>query len=1500
MADNQNTPGAVQPPTDEDYASEAERLLDQDPEVQGALQKDLAEQAASDKAVSASTPKPVEDTEGFNPWRWVRKAGATTPGGEAPPVRQEDKAQYIGNNNPDAEEGSNLSMAEKMSGQMTAGNLWDTAKGALSKVDQAVTRGVAKAGDAAGRTALEAVAGLSKATGAYKLGRSPEEQQQFLKWYAQSSEDWQAYLPGTDIPLLANKEHLDKWAGKKKDGAYGFVESASQFTAGMAVAGEALGAAKGLPLVGKAFSALNNTKWTKAAIEGAITDATFFDPYEERLSNMLKDGPDYITGPIQDYILRPFKNLAADKEDGKFMARIKATTEGFITGQVMEGLMMTARVMRNKMLLKEGKIAASEHANEIAQLKEEFAHLFSGETKPEHGPAVAKGNTVEIPPEFDIQEVDAKAPEKVANVDDIKPDHVTVVKGEDGKRMVRAIERPQVGPEKHYDIPLDDPEAVDRIWELKRTHKPSETSMTSAVAKDMPKEEWDKVEPLIMPRTVEEYTPINAGKEGITEETAASGNRKARGGGAGTETPNGVRTEDDLGTRPGVGQRPRAKKQVASAGEAQAQAATFNMATENIQKEGAPFLGKEEMKQFNENLGRYTENGDAKGAAETLNDHGFNPGYIQQPEHVVNQIRALTDAASEASTAARSKGRTWEEVRKEAKKIFPELTDDAALRRAAKLFGDNDNLPENLLAMRAWMWHQSKQVAKLSKLASEFPENALVADQHMAALNTLLQVHAYVTGATTRTAQAMNVLAHPLGELTEDLAKARQGADAAAMTSDTVIRGAGDGAAEAAPEAAAKGEARVPPKPLTVADKLQNAVNEGKLSHRAPGTYDIAKSMTKREIQALSRMITMTDGNLEGMLKLINGPKLADVAGNPNVSPEIKKNFGKFINTYRAEALLSSPATQLGNIINNAGLAIKRPLQYFWAGLESGNKALEDEGKDILNGLFVHWHEAASIATKAFKQGRNIFDAGAASIEREGDLLAMDRSNLNFSLQGLGNGAQMLFKMPSRMLMSADEFFKQLSARAYTRAQVFKQARAEGITSASVLAQRASDSMKVAFDPEGGAVFPDAIKYAKDVTFTEDLGPVAQKMADLIQSNEVTKFIIPFFKTPANIFHHAWEEAPVLNLLNKKMVEDLNAGGARAAIARAKSDFGSMMYGMAALMAVNGKLSGGGPSDPALRKQWQAAGNQPYSLRVGDTQVSYRRGDPFSTSLGLVADIVAASGEMDMNTKLSSAALAMTTIANNVTSKTFMAGLSDFLDAVSSGKVQDSSSFMKNAVGSFIPNVLNRGNTDDHVREARTVMDSVLSRMPGTSANLEPRRNLFGEKVMKAPGWSNRTFNPFTFMGAPGKEDVAQELLKLGKAMPMPNTTVQGGRIDLTDRDLWGPDRNGQSPYDRWLEMMNEPPWGAMPLREAVEQVVQNPAYEQATGENAWGPGGQRYMMVAGVVQAYQEAAYKMMLQEYPSLMKATEVDKATTNVGKFMGRKAAQDTQQQLQELLP
>ena len=86
------------------------------------------------------------------------------------------------------------------------------------------------------------------------------------------------------------------------------------------------------PLLGKHSDSLvkGAGKATEAMLAGAITEATVFDPYEERASDFVESIP-ALKNPVTDY-------LKADPEDHEAEARFKRSLEGLGFGALTEGV----------------------------------------------------------------------------------------------------------------------------------------------------------------------------------------------------------------------------------------------------------------------------------------------------------------------------------------------------------------------------------------------------------------------------------------------------------------------------------------------------------------------------------------------------------------------------------------------------------------------------------------------------------------------------------------------------------------------------------------------------------------------------------------------------------------------------------------------------------------------------------------------------------------------------------------------------------------------------------------------------------------------------------------------------------------------------------------------------------------------------------------------------------------------------------------------------------
>jgi hypothetical protein len=499
--------------------------------------------------------------------------------------------------------------------------------------------------------------------------------------------------------------------------------------------------------------------------------------------------------------------------------------------------------------------------------------------------------------------------------------------------------------------------------------------------------------------------------------------------------------------------------------------------------------------------------------------------------------------------------------------------------------------------------------------------------------------------------------------------------------------------------------------------------------------------------------------------------------------------------------------------------------------------------------------------------------------------------------------------------MTSDELFKQMNYRANMRAQILRQARSEGITDPAMLAQRLMEQKQFAFGPGGQAAHVLPLQYARDATFTTEMaeGSWGKSFQNLAADHPMFRVVMPFIRTPFNVFNYSWKRTPILNRFNAEVKLDLAAGGERAALAQSRVEMGYAIWGTGALLASAGLITGRGPGDPDLKRQMMdTQGWQPYSIRIGDRWVSYKKGDPVFTALGLVADLVTISGEMAEKDQQMYFSAAIAAITSNLTNRFFMQGAAEFMDAISSGDEKAINKFGVNLASSFLPNAARQLNGDDTLREARSFVDELLERTPGFqvgetkigSARLEPRRNLFGEKVMLPPGvlnWANRAFNPFTVSGPVKDWDVADELIKLGRGIPMPSTTMFKGMIDLTDREKYGIGDGNQSPYDRMLEVIGNPPpeSGLKPLRQFMEELVQSEEFKKLPTEDADGKGGTKLDMARFYVASYQQFALEYVIQnESENLRLAYEQALKITASGKLQGMDGMRNAMEEYERL--
>jgi len=488
--------------------------------------------------------------------------------------------------------------------------------------------------------------------------------------------------------------------------------------------------------------------------------------------------------------------------------------------------------------------------------------------------------------------------------------------------------------------------------------------------------------------------------------------------------------------------------------------------------------------------------------------------------------------------------------------------------------------------------------------------------------------------------------------------------------------------------------------------------------------------------------------------------------------------------------------------------------------------------------------------------------------------------------------------LPTRALGGVDEFVKTLRYRAVVQARAAMEAGEAGLTGQPFKdhIQRALDD---ALDVDGRALDGAALYDAQVTTFQQDLlqGTLGKAVQNFRHNYPPTVLILPFVKTPVNVLRYAWKMTPGLNVLQTEYRQMLK--GAMGSEAQAHA-MGQMMLGttfmsLATMLALEGKITGGGPSDWKLQKQLQATGWQPYSIVFegeGEEKTYFPIGrfDPVGMVFGMAADIVDMQ-VVNPNTKDAEkgATAVVVALAKAFSEKTFLMNLNQALRAVSEPD-KNMGKFAGNLAGNLIPGssgLKAYANSDQYLREARTLLDHAMKGMPGYSETLPPQRDSFGD-----PMWRKRGLTTNSDMDVVEQEH-SRIVMETGYGIRPPSPTRHG--LDLRDVTL----SDGRNAYDVYQELAGSPP-GHRRLKTTLAKLIETNAYQDLVD----GPGdgrGTKIDAIRNVVSKYRTAAWWQLLKRYPEVRKEVmkrQIDVKASIDAKRKERRGGTDIRKMLEEM--
>ena len=681
---------------------------------------------------------------------------------------------------------------------------------------------------------------------------------------------------------------------------------------------------------------------------------------------------------------------------------------------------------------------------------------------------------------------------------------------------------------------------------------------------------------------------------------------------------------------------------------------------------------------------------------------------------------------------------------------------------------------------------------------------------------------------------------------------------------------------------------------------------------------------TETGIEGIRNEFVNNSGNMkpERMIKLVkehidpNDPK----GSFERLFKTAKKAQGKSLldmpTEYWMNSILSGPKTQMVNIIGNSLTQMMTTIESVVGGVMTGNM-------DIVRAALASWSdgemfkEAAKFAKQAFKDQDNLLDPANRAFE-EGQRKAITSERFGGiesdaakqSIDAFGNAV----RIPSRLLLTTDEFFKQLAYRRAARFKATMSGLQQGIRDPKELARYINNTMDTIvtesgrmmseeglvreasviadkkglkgkdkadfiidykdknFNPDASGLAQYALDESQYLTFTKELQDrtLGKGLQDITNKVPLLRFVMPFVRTPTNILKFAAERTPFavgLRDERQRFIEDFKSGDPiRTSRATGKIMTGAMAAGVMVDVAHNNRdfITGGGPSNEREKEALMATGWRPYSIKIGDTYYSYQRLDPISTILGIAADFVETgvkeTKSFDEEGYEHVANALVLSLTRNFTNKSYLAGIQMWADALG-----DPDRYVeklgRNYVSSFVPNVLSQMSDYDtqSVKETRSIMDAVKRKL-GLRGSLDTKRNILGEEY-KAEQWMGTGFiNPIQ-MSTKKNDPILNEMASLNHAFRNPPPSL-GGQIDMLEYE----NDKGQSAYDRQLELLKTVKMRGLTLRQSLNKLIKSKSYQRLSPESEPGLPSPRIQQINSILTRYRKEAKRQMLREYPEL----------------------------------
>jgi hypothetical protein len=579
------------------------------------------------------------------------------------------------------------------------------------------------------------------------------------------------------------------------------------------------------------------------------------------------------------------------------------------------------------------------------------------------------------------------------------------------------------------------------------------------------------------------------------------------------------------------------------------------------------------------------------------------------------------------------------------------------------------------------------------------------------------------------------------------------------------------------------------------------------------GDIDEAAAAAKQEL---------TRGEIKNWAKKIkslqrsNDPKAAEeldamikamvlAGGDPTKTVKfwgVARNVGfKQATNAMYNSILSGPITHLRNTFGNTYSLVERPFSTYLRGIVTKDKSLRASAVAGLHGIWEGTGDAWKVALTTLKSGDSVnFDHKFVVDDFETKAL-LEQMNLAAKTDSQKIAAGLLeanynflhnpwMSWPSRALMASDDFFKSLAARYRMNSRSMYEAISNSADDADVdmLFKKYIENYSKGIDPQTGRILdPDLLTYAERITFQQDPGSFINSISNAIDQTPMGlgKLFMPFVRTPANLLGYGLEHVPGIHKAIRSLGDTLEAAeksGDMLLVAEIKGRqaTGTMLASSMLLLTLATDVTGNLPFDKNERAAWKEEGRPPYSIKVGNTWVSYAALEPVNSMLSIVADamrlvkIGGADAASNVMRQL------MYSITTAYTDKSFLAGLSVLGQMLDPKNLTNPSGmqFVLNAANNYLLYAGARRSfanaLDPYLKETRGELDRMLvAAAPGYGKELPSVTSwITGKKLNSFAGGIYNAVSPIRLYDV-NNDPVVKKLTEIGYPS---NTVLKSGQ----------------------------------------------------------------------------------------------------------------------------